>query len=217
MLKEFAILRVYEIFSQRAPFIAISMEVKNLDAHMVQDGMHILGIDLQTIFLYGLIIGGSLTLLYMLFGDVFDVIGGIGDVSPGSILNPTVILSFIAVFCGAGYVLELREMFGSGTNLLMATLIAIVIVGLIHFFILVPLAKSEQNTAQSIKDFLHKRGEVITTIPERGVGEVLIQMDLGVSGHVARSSSNTRIAQGTLVTVVAIKENDVLIVEPLKK
>lgn len=193
------------------------MEVKNLDAHMVQDGMHILGIDLQTFFLYGLIIGGSLTLLYMLFGDVFDVIGGIGDVSPGSILNPTVILSFIAVFCGAGYVLELREMFGSGTNLLMATLIAIVIVGLIHFFILVPLAKSEQNTAQSIKDFLHKQGEVITTIPERGVGEVLIQMDLGVSGHVARSSSNTRIAQGTLVTVVAIKENDVLIVEPLKK
>ncbi len=177
--------------------------------------MHVAGIDIQTIYLYGLITGGSLTLLYMLFGDVFDVIGGIGDVAPGSILNPTVILSFISVLCGAGYVLELRNGFMSVTNLLLAILIAAVVVGLIHFFILVPLSKSEQNTAHSIADFLHKEGEVITSIPTSGVGEVLIRTKLGLSGRMAKSNSNRAIAQGTVVIVKDINEKGVLIVEPL--
>lgn len=171
--------------------------------------------DIQTIYLYGLIIGGSITLLYMLFGDVFDIVGGIGEVAPGSILNPVVILSFISVFCGAGYVLELREIFSSGTNMLFAVVVAVIIVSIIHFFILVPLSKSEQNTAQSMQDFLHKDGEVILTIPEKGLGEVLIRTELGQSGHVARSATMTEIPQGTLVIVGAIEKNGVLVVEPI--
>src|SRR5699024_44540 len=115
--------------------------------------MELLGMDIQTIYLYGLIIGGIITVLYMLFGDVFEVMGAIGDVAPGSLLNPTVILSFISVLCGAGYVFELKGSFASSTVLIIATLISLVIVGFIHFFILVPLSKSEQSTAMSIGDF----------------------------------------------------------------
>ncbi len=92
--------------------------------------------DIQTIYLYGLIIGGIITLLYMLFGDAFEVIGGIGDIAPGSLLNPTVILSFISVLSGAGYIMELRDTFNSLTVFLLATLISLVVVGFIHFFIL---------------------------------------------------------------------------------
>lgn len=177
--------------------------------------MEILGIDIQTIYLYGLIIGGSITLLYMLFGDVFEVIGGIGEFAPGSILNPVVLLSFVSVFFGTGYILEIREMFSSGTNMLFALVIAVIIVSIIHFFILVPLSKSEQNTAQSRNDFLHKQGEVIITIPEYGLGEVLITMPFGSSGHVARSASLVEIPQGTIVVVIRIEEGDVLVVESI--
>lgn len=187
--------------------------MKNHATVQVRDRMHILGVDIQTIYLYGLMIGGALTLLYMLFGDVFDVIGGIGDVAPGSILNPTVILSFIAVFSGAGYVLELRAIFTSGTNILMALLIAVILVGIIHFFILVPLAKSEQSTAHSIRDYLHKEGEVITAIPADGVGEVLLTTKLGLSGQVGKSATGDDIPQGTMVRVVKITEDGVLVVE----
>lgn len=178
--------------------------------------MQILGIDIQTIYLYGLIIGGSITVLYMLFGDVFDAIGSIADIAPGSILNPTVILSFISVLCGAGYIFEIRESFSSVTILILSTLISLAIVSIIHFFILVPLAKSEQNTAHSIEHFMNRNGEVITTIPENGLGEVLIKSSLGLSGNIAKSSTNTQIKQGTCVTVTAIDRNGVFIVKPIE-
>jgi hypothetical protein len=173
--------------------------------------------DIQTIYLYGLIIGGIITLLYMLFGDVFEVMGAIGDVAPGSLLNPTVILSFISVLSGAGYILELRGTLNSLTVFLLATLISLIIVGIIHFFILVPLARSEQNTARSIIDYIGQEGEVITTIPAHGIGEVLIKSALGSTGNIAKCASNTEIIQGTFISVVEINQDGVLIVEPILK
>src|SRR5690625_1415655 len=171
--------------------------------------------DIQTIYLYGLIIGGMITLLYMLFGDVFEVMGAIGDIAPGSILNPTVILSFISVLSGAGYVLELQGSFNSLTVFILATLISLVIVGIIHFFILVLLSKSEQNTARSIADYVGQKGEVITTIPTDGVGEVLIKSGLGTTGNIAKCASNTEIIVPCVISVVEIDQDGVLIVEPI--
>ena len=178
-------------------------------------GVNNLNMDIQTIYLYGLIIGGVLTLLYMLFGDVFDLIDGIGDIAPDSILNPPVILSFIAVLSGAGYIFELRNSFDHLTNFILAALISLIIVSIIHFFILVPLAKSEQSTATSIVDFIGKEGEVIITIPAHGIGEVLIKSRLGSTGNIAKCVSNTEIIQGTFISVVEIDQDGVLIVEPI--
>lgn len=166
------------------------------------------------IYLVGLIIGGSITLLYMLFGDIFEVIS---DMAPGSILNPTVILSFISILCGAGYIFESRGSFDSLTIFILSTLISLVLVSMIHFFILVPLSKSEESTARSIQDLIGKNGEVITTIPENGIGEVFINSRLGSSGNMAKSASNTEISQSTIVSVIEIDKDGVLIVEPVRK
>ncbi|MBU5595094.1 NfeD family protein [Amphibacillus sp. MSJ-3] len=170
--------------------------------------------DIQTIYLYGLIIGGVMTLLYMLFGDVFE---GISEITPGCFLNPTVILSFIAVLSGAGYIMELRGSLNSASILVLATLISLVIVSIIHFFILVPLAKSEQSTAISRVDYIGKKGEVIITIPAHGIGEVLIKSGFGSTGNIAKCVSNTGIPQGTLISVIEIDQDGVLIVEPILK
>ena len=176
-----------------------------------------LGVDIQTIYLFGLIIGGAITLLYMLFGDIFEGMGAIADVAPGSLLNPTVILSFISVLSGAGYIFEVRGTLNSLTIFVLSTLISLVIVGIIHFFILVPLSKSEQSTARSIKDFIGKKGEVITTIPANGIGEVFINSRLGSSGNIATSALNSEISQGTFISVIEIDKDGVLIVEPIKE
>lgn len=69
----------------------------------------------------------------MLFGDVLEIFDGIGDIAPDSILNPPVILSFIAVLSGAGYIFEFRNSFDHLTNFVLATLISLVIVSIIHF------------------------------------------------------------------------------------
>lgn len=171
-------------------------------------------IDIQEIYLYGLIIGGAITILYMLFGDVFEAIGIVGEAAPGAILNPTVILSFISVTSGAGYIFELRETFDSLTIFIISILISLVIVSIIHFFILVPLSKSEQSTASSIHDLVGKQGEVITRIPTNGIGEILITSSLGSSGNIASSVSGEEISQGTIVVVVRI-DDGVLYVEPM--
>lgn len=171
--------------------------------------------DIETIYLYGLIIGGVLTLLYMLFSDVFDLIDGIGDIAPDSILSPPVILSFIAVLSGAGYIFEFRNSFDHLANFVLSTLISLVIVSIIHLFILVPLANSEQSTATSISDLVGKEGEVIITIPTHGIGEVLIKSKFGSTGNMAKCASNTGIRQGTIISVIEIDQDGILIVEPI--
>ena len=178
-------------------------------------GVNQLTMDIQTLYLYGLIIGGVLTLLYMLFGDVFELIDGIGESTPGSVFNPPVILSFIAVLSGAGYIFEFRNSFDHLTNFVLATLISLVIVSIIHFFVLVPLTKSEQSTATSIADLIGKEGEVIITIPANGIGEVLIRSPFGSTGNIAKCASNTEISQGTFISVIEIDQDGVLIVEPI--
>lgn len=173
-------------------------------------------VDVQTIYLYALIIAGSLTILYLLFGDVFESIIGIGDIAPGSILNPVVILSFLAILSGMGYILEVKESFTSIINLCIAGGVAFVLVSLIHLFILLPLAKSEQSTAESVKSFIGKDGEVITTIPTNGVGEVLILSQFGSTGNIATSITNEVIKEGTLVLVIDVTDEAVLVVSPYK-
>lgn len=151
----------------------------------------------------------------MLFGDVFDAIEAIGEIAPGSVLNPTVILSFISVLSGSGYIFELKGSFDSLTNFILSTLIALVIVSIIHFFILVPLSKSEQSTARSIEAYIGKEGEVITSIPAEGLGEVLIVSSLGSTGNIAKSALETDIQQGEIVSIIGI-EDGVLVVKPRK-
>lgn len=172
--------------------------------------MQLWGMDIQTIYLYTLIICGSLSLLYMLFGDLLHAIG---DISPDSVLNPTVVLSFFAILGASGYIFETTSSIASITILVISTLIALVLVSLIHFFILVPLSKAEQNTASRMEDSKGKVGEVLITIPEDGFGEVLLKSKFGNNGQPAKSSDNSEIPEGSQVTVVGIEDGVVLVVE----
>ncbi|MGB9941644.1 hypothetical protein ACO0DA_00830, partial [Bacillus subtilis] len=64
--------------------------------------MELFGVPIQTIYLYTLIIAGSLTLLFLFFGDVF---AGLSEGIP--FLNPTLVLSFFTCFSAGGYIGEL--------------------------------------------------------------------------------------------------------------
>lgn len=172
--------------------------------------------DIHTVYLYGLIIAGALTLIYLLFSDVFDSLVSIVDIAPGSILNPVVVLGFISIFSGTGYVLEMRESFGSVTNFIVASIISLILISIIQFFILIPLSKSEQSTAESITDLIGKDGEVITTIPVNGFGEILVSSLLGSTGNVATCIKGAEIMQGTTVLVIDVAKDGVLIVAPYK-
>ncbi|MFJ7512330.1 hypothetical protein ACIQW7_23155 [Peribacillus simplex] len=62
--------------------------------------MELFGVPLETVYLYGLIIFGGLTFLFIMFNDIFS------GLELPDIFNPTLIFSFLTVFFASGFLLE---------------------------------------------------------------------------------------------------------------
>lgn len=165
---------------------------------------------LEVIYLYGLIIGGILTFLYILFSDFLD---GIFDFSPDGIFSPTLILSFVTLLSATGYLLEKLTSVNSILIGVMAIILALGFTSLLNIFILVPLASAESSIAYSEEDLKGRIGKVITSIPTDGFGEVVIQ---GIGGTISKSAisfENEEIPYGTVVLTIDV-QNGVLHVTP---
>jgi membrane-bound ClpP family serine protease len=175
--------------------------------------MELFGYSLETIYLFSLILGGSLTLLYILFGDLLE--GIFDSISEGPV-NPTVVLSFITIFSAMAYLMERLTSVHSFIIFLASLVTALIIVTLLNVFILIPLSQAEATMAYSDDDLKGRIGKVITSIPIDGFGEVMIQ---GYGGNIAKSAvsfENEAIPYETDVLVIEVK-NGVLHVVPHEK
>ncbi|NTU27284.1 hypothetical protein HPX95_14030 [Bacillus tequilensis] len=170
--------------------------------------MELLGVPIQTIYLYVLIIAGSLTLLLLFFGDV---LAGLSEGIP--FLNPTLVLAFFTCFSAGGYIGELVLPLSSLLIALFSCILSIMLVVLLHVFVLVPLSSAEESLAYKEDDLRGRVGKVITAVPVDGFGEVVIE---GIGGTISKSAvsfENQQIGYGTRVLVVDVK-NGVLSVIP---
>ena len=70
--------------------------------------------------------------------------------------------------------------------------------------ILKPIAEAEQNTVQRMDEFIGCKGEVITTIPTEGFGEVLILSQFEVMQSQLKLLEKD-ISQGTEVIIEGVK------------
>ncbi|RNA69486.1 NfeD family protein [Alteribacter keqinensis] len=176
----------------------------------------IFGVELSVIYLTGLIIAGSLTLINALFGDLLDALF---ESVPGAFINPTVVLSFVAVLCGAGFVFENGTQLSSLTGLFISVVIALVLVTLLHMLVLAPLSKAESSVGYHMSDLIGDYGTVTTSIgKENDYGEVIVKTTFSIKGYPARSVSGLPVASGEEVQIVDIdKENQVLIVSVEEK
>ncbi|WP_010095502.1 NfeD family protein [Ornithinibacillus scapharcae] len=170
--------------------------------------MTLFGIDIQTIYLTTLIISGSLTVLYIFFGDVMD---GVGEGL--AFLNPALILAFIVFLSSSGYVFELVTPFSSILILSISIAFAFLMSVLLHFFILVPLSSAEESLVFTEESLKGRVGKIIISIPENGFGEIVIDGKSGMISRPAASYENNPIAEGTEVLVLDIKDR-VLYVTP---
>ncbi|MCY9096331.1 NfeD family protein [Bacillus inaquosorum] len=170
--------------------------------------MELLGVPIQTIYLYTLIIAGSLTLLFLFFGDVF------AGLSEGiQLLNPTLVLAFFTCFSAGGYIGELTLPLSSLLLAFLSCILSIILVTLLHIFVLVPLSSAEESLAYREADLKGRVGKVITAVPVDGFGEVVIE---GIGGTISKSAvsfENQQISYGTTVLVVDVN-NGVLSVTP---
>lgn len=168
--------------------------------------MEIIGYPLESIYLYGFIISGALTLLYVLLSDILE--GVFEAISEGP-LNPTLILAFLAFLNCTAYILERFTNIHSLIGFLASAFTAFILVVLINIFILVPLSQAEATMAFTDEDLKGRTGTVLTSIPDEGFGEVMIQ---GKSGTIARSAvsfEDNPIAEGEQVLIIDV-ENGVL-------
>ncbi|MFD3445395.1 NfeD family protein [Microbacteriaceae bacterium 4G12] len=170
--------------------------------------MNIFGYDVQSVYLIGLIIMGCLTIVHVLFGDVFE------GVMAGASLQITLVLSFFAILSGIGCIFEYITNWSSVVIFIVSALLSFIAVFLIKMFVLIPLSRAEQNTAYSMGEFTGQMGEVILTIPRNGFGEVLLESKLGNNGMPAKCASNEELVQGSKVCVLDVRDG-VLFVEKI--
>ncbi|MBY0120963.1 hypothetical protein [Bacillus sp. S/N-304-OC-R1] len=173
--------------------------------------IELFGIGIQTIYLYTLIISGSLIILYLFFGDVVE------GLSEGTnFLNPVLILAFLTFLSSIGYLLEALTALNSFLILVIAAIFSIILDTLLNVFVLIPLSKSEESLVYTEDSLKGRLGNVIIPIPENGFGEVLIESISGRISKPAASFENKNIEEGKQVLVIDVK-NGVIYVVPHKQ
>ena len=160
------------------------------------------GIPLETIYLYGLIISGALTVLYVLFADVFHFHGAGEGLD---FLNPVLIFAFITILSASGYLFERLSSLHYLLILGISAVAAFIVVALLNVFVLVPLSSAEESLVYKESDLQGRVGTVITSIPADGFGEVMIDSTSGRIAKPASSFDGDSIPNGTKVLVVQVK------------
>lgn len=160
-------------------------------------------IPLETIYLYGLIISGVLTVGYVLFADVFHF-HGVGEGL--DFLNPVLIFAFVTILSASGYLLERLSSLHFFLILGISAVAAFILVTLLNVFVLVPLSSAEESLVYKESDLHGRIGTVITPIPSDGYGEVMIDSTSGRIAKPATSFDGDSIPNGTSVLVVQVKD-----------
>lgn len=171
--------------------------------------MEIFGYGIESIYLFLLIAGVILTILYIFVGDLLEGLMDIGDI----FLNPITVIGYITLIGGLGYVLEAIVFFiGSGMILLINLVVSAIAIVLVNYFIIIPVKRSEKNMSYSINDLKGTVGEVFTTIPADGFGEVIISRTHGTVSKPAKSFDNEELIEGTSILVIDIDDEGVFLV-----
>ena len=174
-------------------------------------------------FYWGCLIGGALlAVVTLLLGDLLGHGGHDIPHADGhdfghemlAFLRPSVIVSAITAFGGAGILLTKYSGLASGVVLTLAILVAAVVAVLIYFLYVKPMMRSENSIGFSMRELVGKMGEVITTIPEKGYGEVLLNVGASRTNQIAASADDVPIRSGTTVVVVEV-DSDTLYVTPI--
>lgn len=170
--------------------------------------MELFGMPVVQIYLYGLIIAGLISIVYVFFSDVAE---GIGEGNP--FLDPAVVLSFITFTAASGYILELTMNWNSGIILVMALAIAFGLDLLLYFFVLLPLSSAEVSLAYTDVSLTGQVGKVIVPVPIDGFGEIVIETVSGLISKRAAGYENTAIDYGKEVLVIDVKDGTFIVKE----
>lgn len=161
--------------------------------------MELFGIEIAQLYMYGLIIAGALTLLYVLFSDMADA----GEGLP--LLNPAVLLAFFTLFFAIAFLLERVTGMNSLNIMVIAAIAGVVLDILFYFFVLLPLKSAEASIAYTEESLLGQVARVIVPIPADGFGEVVLETYGGMISKRATGYNNEPIAQDEQVLIIEVE------------
>lgn len=145
----------------------------------------------------------------MFLGDLFEgLFEGLGEV-----FNPLLLFGTLAVISGSGVLLTKYAGISHIYVLIISLIIGLLAYFVIYYLLVIPLSNAESSTSISVQDLVGKTGEVITTIPADGYGEVFITSTNGSRSETARSFDHIELKQGRKIVVVEVKEQILYVAE----
>jgi len=160
----------------------------------------------------GLVLALVVVFLGDLIGVAFDGLDGLGH----DLIDPLTLVGGVTAFGGAGVILLQTTELGAVVTALLAFLLALTLALGLHFAYVRPMRRAENSTGFSQKEYAGKVGEVNTTIPARGYGEVLVRMGSSTTFQPAASDTGEAIPIGTPVVVVEVEHDGALRVVPFE-
>jgi len=175
---------------------------------------------MSTIYWYCLGGGFAFTLLLFVLGDFLEgaldaLDGALEAIDIGSALDPMSFVGGVTVFGGVGLVLDAYTELAPIPEITIAASVAILMALVLHFAYVKPMKQSENSTGFSHAEYVGKTGEIGTTVPASGFGEVYVQMGASTTFQTAASFTGTEIPAGTPVVVVEADRDGTLRVAPL--
>lgn len=166
---------------------------------------------------WGSLFGGLIfALVTVIFGDLW------GDVFHGlfhslsfdhfDFLQPMILVSGITIFGGTGVVLTRYTSIDPIPVVVISLMLAVVLSILIYFAYVKPMKNSENSTGYSMQDLVGLTGEVSTSIPVKGYGEVILKIGAGYSNHIAVSQYEEELPTGAKIFVTKVEKSIVFVV-----
>lgn len=171
---------------------------------------------MTTIYWVCLLGGLGFTVLALFVGDILEGALDALDSLDGIFIDPLSIVAGVAGFGAAGIVLDSTTTLSEPSAAWLAGGIGLLLAVVMHFLYVRPMKRGEVSTGFSIQEYRGRIGEVLTTIPSVGYGEVLVQMGGTNTSREALSFNGHEIKAGTQIVVVEIQNGD-LLVAPLEE
>lgn len=172
-----------------------------------------------SIYLFCLVVGLAFTLLSVALGHFFgghgDHVGGSGghaeagaDTSdmPGiSIFSPTIIAAFITAFGGFGIIFtEIPATSKAVVSAPLSIVAGIIVAGCLYKFLGVLFSHTQGSSESHVAALVGAEANVITPIPENGVGEIAYVVSGTRYTAPARVENGATVASGKSVIITRI-------------
>ncbi|USG66770.1 serine protease [Brevibacillus ruminantium] len=162
------------------------------------------------IYLVCMITGLVYTLFTLFFGDSVSEWMAQTELP---VFQPLLLISGLTAFGASGYLFTRFTSFSPWTVFAFAVIVGFVLAVTAYFTWIKPMENAENSIGYTMQQLSGMVGEVLTTVPAEGLGEVIVTMVSGRTNHMAASLEREVIPEGTKVVVVDVRDH-VLYVTP---